>query len=42
VNLAGVSFNLTPETIATTTGIPNVGEQWRQVDEDFEEKERER
>ena len=28
VNLVGVSFTLTPETIAATTSIPNVGEQW--------------
>lgn len=28
VNLADVSFTLTPETISETTGIPNVGEQW--------------
>ena len=28
VNLAGVTFTLTPETIAKATGIPNVGEQW--------------
>ena len=28
VNLAGVSFTITPETIAAATGIPNVGEQW--------------
>ena len=28
MNLAGVSFTLTPETIAAATDIPNVGEQW--------------
>jgi len=28
VNLAGVSFTLTPDTIVATTCIPNVGEQW--------------
>lgn len=28
VNLAGVTFTLTPETIAEATGILNVGEQW--------------
>jgi len=28
VNLVGVTFTLTPETIAEATGIPNVGEQW--------------
>jgi len=28
VNLAGVSFTLTPKTIAVATSIPNVGEQW--------------
>ena len=28
VNLAGVDFILSPETIAEATGIPNVGEQW--------------
>ena len=28
VNLVGVSFTLTPESIAAVTGIPNVGEQW--------------
>lgn len=28
VNLAGVDFILSPETIAEATGIPSVGEQW--------------
>lgn len=28
VNLASVTFTLTPDTIAQATGIPNVGEQW--------------
>ena len=28
VTLAGVTFTLTPETIAQATSIPNVGEQW--------------
>jgi len=28
VNLDGVSFTLTPKTIAVAIGIPNVGEQW--------------
>ena len=28
VTLAGVTFTLTPKTIAQTTGIPNAGEQW--------------
>ena len=28
VNFAGVSFTLTPKTIAEAIGIPNVGEQW--------------
>ncbi len=28
VNLAGVSFTLTPETITAATSISNVGEQW--------------
>ena len=28
VNLASISFTLTPETIAVAIGIPNVGEQW--------------
>ena len=28
VNLAGVIFTLTPETIVEATSIPNVGEQW--------------
>jgi len=28
VNLAGVNFILSPETIAEATGIPNIGEQW--------------
>ena len=28
VNLAGVSFTLSPTTISETKGIPNVGEQW--------------
>lgn len=27
VNLAGVTFTLTPETIAKAIGIPNMGEQ---------------
>ena len=40
VNLAGVTFTLTPETIAQATGIPNVGEQWNKgqlVDRDHYE-----
>ena len=28
VNLAGVNFILSPETIAQATGIPNIGEEW--------------
>ena len=28
VNLAGVNFILSPETIDQATGIPNVGEEW--------------
>ena len=28
VNLAGVNFTLTPETISEATGIPNIGEEW--------------
>ena len=28
VNLAGVDFTLTPETVSQATGIPNVGEEW--------------
>jgi len=28
VNLVGVTFTLTPKTIAEATCIPNVGEQW--------------
>ena len=28
MNLANVSITLTPKTTVTTTGIPNVGEQW--------------
>jgi len=28
VNLAGVSFTLSPTTISEATGTPNVGEQW--------------
>ena len=28
VNLAGVNFTLTPETISQVTGIPNIGEEW--------------
>ena len=28
VNLAGVNFTLSPETIAQATGIPNLGEEW--------------
>jgi len=28
VNLPGVTFTLTLETIAEATGIPNVGEHW--------------
>ena len=28
VNLAGVNFTLTPETISEVTGIPNIGEEW--------------
>ena len=28
VNLAGVNFTLTLETISQATGIPNVGEEW--------------
>ena len=28
INLVGVTFTLTPETIVEATGIPNVGEQW--------------
>ena len=28
VNLAGVDFILSPETIAQATGIPNAGEEW--------------
>ena len=28
VNLAGVEFILSPETIAQATGIPNIGEEW--------------
>lgn len=28
VNLAGVDFILSPETIAQATGIPNIGEEW--------------
>ena len=28
VNLAGVNFTLSPETIAQAIGIPNVGEEW--------------
>ena len=28
VKLAGVTFTLTPETIAEAIGILNVGEQW--------------
>ena len=28
VNLAGVNFTLTPETISQATGIPNIGEEW--------------
>ena len=28
VNLEGVTFTFTPETISQATGIPNVGEQW--------------
>ena len=27
VNLAGVNFTLTPETISKATGIPNIGEE---------------
>ena len=37
VNLVGVTFILTLETIAQATGIPNVGEQWNKgqlVDKD--------
>ena len=29
VNLVGVTFTLTPETIVEATSIPNVGEQWK-------------
>jgi len=39
-NLAGVTFTLTPETIAQATSIPNVGEQWNKgslVDKDHYE-----
>ena len=28
VNLAGVNFTLSPETIFEATGIPNIGEEW--------------
>ena len=38
VNLAGVNFTLTPETISQATGIPNVGEEWnkrQQLDKVF-------
>jgi len=28
VNLAGVDFTLSPDTISQATGIPNVGEEW--------------
>ena len=28
VNLAGVNFTLTPETISEATEIPNIGEEW--------------
>ena len=40
VNLAGVIFTLTPETISQATGIPNVGEEWnkrQQLDKVFYE-----
>ena len=40
VNLAGVDFILSPETIAQATGIPNIGEKWnkcQQLEESYYE-----
>ena len=32
VNLAGVDFSLTSDTIAHATGIPDVGEKWFKIE----------